>query len=67
VLDILVQARRSGAAAKRFFKRLLRGLKYKPKKGLARYMAQPSLYSALNRGVRLGSILSACMARSTCL
>jgi transposase-like protein len=26
VLDILVQERRNGAAAKRFFKRLLRGL-----------------------------------------
>jgi putative transposase len=32
VLDILVQARRNGAAAKRFFKRLLRGLKYKPRR-----------------------------------
>jgi putative transposase len=32
VLDILVQGRRNGAAAKRFFKRLLRGLKYKPKR-----------------------------------
>jgi putative transposase len=30
VLDILVQDRRNGAAAKRFFKRLLTGLKYKP-------------------------------------
>jgi putative transposase len=32
VLDILVQERRNGAAAKRFFKRLLRGLKYKPRR-----------------------------------
>ncbi|MBV9777788.1 MAG: DDE-type integrase/transposase/recombinase [Acetobacteraceae bacterium] len=32
VLDILVQDRRSAAAAKRFFKRLLAGLKYKPRK-----------------------------------
>jgi putative transposase len=31
VLDILVQARRNATAAKRFFKRLLAGLKYKPK------------------------------------
>ena len=30
VLVILVQDRRNGAAAKRFFKRLLHGLKYKP-------------------------------------
>jgi putative transposase len=30
VLDILVQARRSAAAAKRFSKRLLTGLKYRP-------------------------------------
>jgi transposase-like protein len=30
VLDILVQDRRSGNAAKRFFRRLLAGLKYKP-------------------------------------
>ena len=30
VLDILVQNRRNAAAAKRFFKRLLRGLQYKP-------------------------------------
>jgi putative transposase len=32
VLDILVQERRNGAAAKRFFKRLLCGLKYKPRR-----------------------------------
>ncbi|MBP0447904.1 IS6 family transposase [Roseomonas sp. SSH11] len=32
VLDILVQGRRNGSAAKRFFKRLLAGLKYKPKR-----------------------------------
>ena len=32
VLDILVQDRRNGAAAKRFFRRLLRGLKYKPRR-----------------------------------
>jgi hypothetical protein len=30
VLDILVQGRRNATAAKRFFKRLLAGLKYKP-------------------------------------
>ena len=32
MLDILVQGRRNAAAAKRFFKRLLAGLKYKPKR-----------------------------------
>ena len=32
VLDILVQAHRNASAAKRFFKRLLRGLRYKPKR-----------------------------------
>jgi putative transposase len=32
VLDILVQGRRNAAAAKRFFKRLLVGLKYKPRR-----------------------------------
>ncbi len=32
VLDILVQARRNASAAKRLFKRLLKGLRYKPKR-----------------------------------
>ncbi|TDH58971.1 IS6 family transposase [Dankookia rubra] len=32
VLDILIQDRRNASAAKRFFKRLLAGLKYKPKR-----------------------------------
>src|SRR4028119_2134240 len=32
VLDILIQDRRNATAAKRFFKRLLAGLKYKPRK-----------------------------------
>jgi putative transposase len=32
VLDILVQDRRNAAAAKRFFRRLLRGLQYKPRR-----------------------------------
>ena len=32
VLDILVQEKRDGVAAKRFFKRLLQGLQYKPKR-----------------------------------
>jgi putative transposase len=32
VLDILVQDRRNADAAKRFFKRLLRGLRYKPRR-----------------------------------
>ncbi len=33
VLDILVQDRRNGAAAKRFFRQLLAGLKYEPRGG----------------------------------
>ena len=41
VLDILVQDRRNATAAKRFFKRLLAGLKYRPRRivtdGLRRY------------------------------
>ncbi len=32
VLDILVQERRNAKAAKRFFKRLLKGLRYKPRR-----------------------------------
>jgi putative transposase len=32
VLDILVQERRDGTTAKRFFRRLLKGLQYKPKR-----------------------------------
>ncbi len=32
MLDILVQGRRNATAAKRFFRRLLAGLKYKPKR-----------------------------------
>lgn len=32
VLDILVQERRNGAAAKRFFKRLLHSLRYRPRR-----------------------------------
>jgi putative transposase len=32
VLDVLVQDRRNGAAAKRFFNRLLHGLRYKPRR-----------------------------------
>jgi putative transposase len=43
VLDILVQDRRNATAAKRFFERLLAGLKYKPKRivtdGLRSYAA----------------------------
>jgi putative transposase len=35
VLDILVQNRRNGAAAKRFFNHLLRGLQYKPRRLIA--------------------------------
>jgi putative transposase len=32
VLDILLQDRRNGEAAKRFFKRLMHGLQYKPRR-----------------------------------
>jgi len=32
VLDILVQGRRNATAAKRFFKRLLKGLRYRPRR-----------------------------------
>ena len=32
MLDILVQAKRNATAAKRFFKRLLHGLQYKPRR-----------------------------------
>jgi putative transposase len=32
VLDILVQDRRNGSAAERFFRRLLAGLKYRPRR-----------------------------------
>jgi hypothetical protein len=35
VLDIVVQEKRGGAAAKRFFRRLLKGLQYKPKRLIA--------------------------------
>lgn len=45
VLDVLVQGRRDGAAAKRFFKRLLHGLRYKLKRvitdGLPSYSVAP--------------------------
>ena len=48
VLDILVQEKRDGAAAKRFFRRLLKGLSYQPKRlitdGLRSYgVARPAL------------------------
>ena len=36
VLDILVQSRRDAGAAKRFFKRLLKGLQYVPRVALLR-------------------------------
>jgi transposase-like protein len=43
VLDILVRGRRNATAAKRFFRRLLVGLKYRPKRlvtdGLCSYSA----------------------------
>jgi transposase-like protein len=46
VLDILVQERRSGTATERFFKRLLVGLSYKPRRivtdGLCSYGAAPT-------------------------
>jgi putative transposase len=58
VLDILVQGRRNATAAKRFFKRLLVGLKYKPKRlvtdglrsyGVARRDVLPEVRHRTNR------------------
>ena len=67
VLDILVQERRNATAAKRFFKRLLAGLKYKPRKivtdglrsyGVARREVLPEVRHRtsryLNNGRHLG-------------
>jgi putative transposase len=48
VLDILVQARRNATAAERFFKRLLAGLKYKPKRIVTDGLRS---YGAARRGV----------------
>src|SRR5918998_736242 len=58
VLDILVQERRNATAAKRFFRRLLAGLKYKPRKlvtdglrsyGVARRDLPPEVRHRTNR------------------
>ena len=58
VLDILVQEKRDGAAAKRFFKRLLQGLQYKPKRlvtdglrsyGVARRVLRPGVKHRTSR------------------
>ena len=48
VLDILVQDRRNATAAKRFFRRLLAGLKYKPKRIVTDGLHS---YGAARRGV----------------
>src|SRR3712207_1507759 len=49
VLDILVQGRRNATAAKRFFGRLLAGLKYRPKRLVADGLRS---YGAARREVR---------------
>jgi transposase-like protein len=58
VLDILVQDRRNGAAAKCFFKRLLQGMKYKPRRlvtdrlrsyGVARRTVMPNVRHRTSR------------------
>ena len=58
VLDILVQEKRDGAAAKRFFRHLLQGLQYKPKRlitdglrsyGLARRALLPDIKHRTSR------------------
>jgi putative transposase len=40
VLDILVQSRRNTKAAKRFFKKLLKGLQHQPDSGLSRWFKE---------------------------
>ncbi len=50
VLDILVQDRRNATAAKRFFKRLLAGLKYKPRR-------------IITDGLRSYGVAACCMGR----
>ncbi len=49
VLDILVQDRRNATAARRFFRRLLAGLKYKPKRLVTGGLRS---YGAARRGAR---------------
>jgi transposase-like protein len=57
-LDILVQEKRDGAAAKRFFRHLLQGLQYKPKRlitdglrsyGVARRALLPDVKHRISR------------------
>ena len=65
VLDILVQDRRNGAAAKRFFKRLLHGLQYKPRRlvtdGLRSYgVAQRAILPDVRHRVSAGQIIRRC-------
>jgi hypothetical protein len=62
VLDILVQDRRNGAAAKRFFKHLLHGLQYKPRRlvtdGLRSYgVAQRAILPDVRHRVSAGQII----------
>ena len=60
-LDIRVQEKRDGAAAKRFFRRLLKGLQYKPKRlitdglrrsGVARRALLPDVKHRTSRDLR---------------
>jgi hypothetical protein len=72
VLDILVQDRRDGAAAKRFFKRLLHELRYKPRRlitdGLRSYgVAQRALLPGVRRPAWSSSCGSAHRRSSACL
>ena len=54
VLDILVQERRNGAAAKRFFQRLLQGLRYKPRSSSP--MASAAMVSPIERCFPMSAI-----------
>ncbi len=54
VLDILVQDRRNGAAAKRFFRRLLQGLRYKPRRSSP--MVSAAMVSLIMLSFRMSAI-----------
>ena len=58
VLDILVQDRRNGAAAKRFFKHLLHGLQYKPRRCSATIRMVARIASSRNAPERVEHCLT---------
>ena len=60
VLDILVQDRRNAAAAKRFFKRLLAGLRYRPPRLITDGLKS---YGVAHRELVPGVVLSALAPR----